>query len=165
MFARRAADIAGPHHSGATLAASFSFDTTTSCETSNSINDLSEIAYHSEAWTEIGIAEMRPFIVAGCNLIVKNRDKARLPRKRNYILSLAKTLAAVVEDFIELPENREQPYRDLWPRFYAYLDFLDLDLKEIGGQYEYNAGGEKRRFINFTQFCRLVLRARNAAAS
>jgi hypothetical protein len=128
--------------------------------TSDSPNDAS---YLPEAWAEIAISEMEPLIEIANNVSRQQRDRARLPRKRNYIPFLKTTIAEMVANFCIARENRDLSIMELWRPFYAYLDASDLSPREMDGEYFYNIGDDKQRPISFSQFRRLVQLSRRAA--
>lgn len=96
-------------------------------------------------------------------LVEAQRRRARRPRGK--VTVDGRTLNQIVEMLVSKSEHRTLTAPELWPHFFAELDKLDLDPKEIKAanqkksEYSYEFNGKKRS-ITYGRFANLVSKYR-----
>jgi hypothetical protein len=116
-----------------------------------------------DAWRYLNDIMIAPLAALG--LKHKKAQKRRAQQSRGRVTDDGQTIKQIVERLVRSPEHTEKSTRDLWPPFFAVLDELDLDPKEVmhsdrrKQRYEY-LFGDTRRKISYGQFANLVCEIR-----
>ena len=111
-----------------------------------------------DAWRYVNDAMIAPAATIGLKHREAQRQRAQRPRVK--VTDDGQTIRQIVEQLARNPEYKEETAPELWRRFYAALDELGLDPKEVMYSertpgYEYTFRGIRRK-MSYRQFANNV---------
>lgn len=99
-------------------------------------------------------------------------QRARAQKPRRKVTEDGRTLSQIIGDLVLRPDSRDQPTKELWPRFFAELDRLELGPKEIEhptdlskSAYAFCDDKGNERKIAYGRFANIVSRVRQQKKS